>query len=89
MSRGLVRRCDFVTGLGSPLVLPRCRSSTAAEGCDSTDSAEQDTKQLVPRLEVEEEMRLRGETKVGDSGVADVWRVGSSQRGWRLKEERI
>lgn len=45
-------------------VLPRCRSSRAAEGCDSTDSAEQDTKQLVPRLEVEE-MRLRGETKVG------------------------
>lgn len=83
MSRGLVRRCDFVTGLGSPLVLPRCRSSTAAEGCDSTDSAEQDTKQLVPTLEVEE-MRLRGETKVGDSGVsgvADVWRVGSSQGG--------
>lgn len=55
------------------MVLPRCRSSRAADGCDSTDSAEQDTKQLVPRLEVEE-MRLRGETKVGDSGVADVWR---------------
>lgn len=35
--------------------------------------AEQDTKQLVARLEVAE-MRLRGETKVGDSGVADVWR---------------
>lgn len=37
--------------------------------------AEQDTKQLVARLEVAE-MRLREETKVGDgdSGVADVWR---------------
>lgn len=62
-----------MTGQGSPLILPRCRSSRAAEGCDSADSAEQDTKQLVPRLEVEE-MRLRGETKLGDSGVADIWR---------------
>lgn len=55
------------------MVLPRCRSSRAAEGCDSTDLAEQDAKRAYSQTR-SSGGALDGRDKGGDSGVDDVWR---------------